>query len=117
MVRHDPASGTREVLVRAAQLVPQGAKEPLGIDDFAISDDGRKLLFFTNTRKVWRLQHAGRLLGVRSRHSNRCKKLGGKAPEASLMFAAFDPARDSGSLTSARTTFTSRTSPTEPSCR
>ena len=59
IVRHDPVSGKREVLVPARELVPQGAKGPLHIDDFAISGDGRKLLLFTNTRKVWRLNTRG----------------------------------------------------------
>jgi dipeptidyl peptidase IV (DPP IV)-like protein len=59
IVRHDPVSGKREVLVPAHELVPRGAKGPLHIDDFAISGDGRKLLLFTNTRKVWRLNTRG----------------------------------------------------------
>ena len=90
VVRHDPATGQREVLIRAAQLVPEGSKGPLGIADFAVSDDGRKLLFFTNTRKVWRLNTRGDYW-VFDRDKDVLRKLGGKAPEASLMFAAFDP--------------------------
>jgi dipeptidyl-peptidase-4 len=90
IVRHDPATGDREVLVRAEQLVPAGAKEPLGISSFTISNDARRLLLFTNTRKVWRLHTRGDYW-VFDRDSKSLHKLGEKAPEASLMFATFDP--------------------------
>ena len=90
IVRHDPASGKTEVLVTARDLVPQGAKAPLHLDDFAMSGDGRKLLLFTNTRKVWRLNTRGDYW-VFDRDAHSLRKLGGKGPAASLMFAAFDP--------------------------
>ena len=61
------------------------------IDDYAWSADGRRLLIFTNTKKVWRRQHARRLLGARPRRTARCTKLGGSAPASSLMFAKFSP--------------------------
>ena len=90
IVRHDPLSGKREVLVTVRELVPKGAKGPLHIENFAISGDGRRLLLFTNTRKVWRLNTRGDYW-VFDRDAGSLHKLGGKAPEASLMFAAFDP--------------------------
>ncbi len=90
IVRHDPASGKREVLISAGDLVPKGAKGPLHIDDFAVSGNGRKLLLFTNTRKVWRLNTRGDYW-VFDRDAGSLHKLGSKAPESSLMFAAFDP--------------------------
>lgn len=90
IVRHDPVSGKCDVLVPARELVPRGAKGPLHIDDFAINGDGRKLLLFTNTRRVWRLNTRGDY-SVLDRDANSLRKLGGKAPEASFLFAAFDP--------------------------
>ena len=99
MVHHDPQPAPVRCLSRAAQLVPQGAKEPLGIDNFAISDDARKLLFFTNTRKVWRLHTRGDYW-VFDRDRQTLHKLGGKAPEATLMFAAFDPGGTTGRVRS-----------------
>jgi dipeptidyl-peptidase-4 len=77
-------------MVRADQLVPEGGKRPLGIADLTVSEDGRKLLLSTNTRKVWRSNTRGDYW-VYNRDGNKLRKLGGKAPEASLMFAAFDP--------------------------
>jgi dipeptidyl-peptidase-4 len=90
IVRHDPVTGQREIVVRAGQLVPKGAKASLHVDDFAISGDGRKLLLFTNTRKVWRLNTRGDYW-VFNLDCGALHKLGGEAPEASLMFAAFAP--------------------------
>ena len=38
----------------ARALVPAGATKALDIDDYAWSADGKRLLIFTNTQKVWR---------------------------------------------------------------
>ncbi len=53
--RHRRANGARP----ASRLVPPGAKTPLDIDDYAWSADGRRLLIFTNTKKVWRQNTRG----------------------------------------------------------
>ena len=49
IVRYATATGARSVLVSAQQLTPQGRNAPLDMDDYAWSDDGSKLLIFTNT--------------------------------------------------------------------
>ena len=59
--------------------------EPLRIDDFSVSADGRRLLLFTNTRRVWRLNTRGDYW-VFDRDAKALRKLGGKVPEASLMY-------------------------------
>jgi dipeptidyl-peptidase-4 len=59
IVRYDSATGTRSVLVSAASLVPTPGAKPLGIDDSAWSNDGARLLVFTNTKKVWRRNTRG----------------------------------------------------------
>ena len=90
IARYDAVSGARTVTVRAPQLVPKGSERPLDIDDYAWSADGQRLLIFTNTRKVWRQNTRGDywVLDVRT---GALRKLGGSAPEASLMFAKFSP--------------------------
>ncbi|MGB2715130.1 MAG: S9 family peptidase [Vicinamibacterales bacterium] len=90
IVRYDAASGKRGVLVSATRLVPAGKKEPLEIEDYAWSPDGKRLLIFTNTQKVWRDNTRGDywILEVAS---GALKKIGGRAPESSLMFAKFSP--------------------------
>lgn len=55
----DAASGRRTKLVEAAELIPEGAEEPIGIDGFSFSQDGKKLLIFTNATRVWRARTKG----------------------------------------------------------
>ncbi len=90
IVAYDTASGKRSVVVSAAQLTPKDAKAPLDIDAYSWSDDRKKLLIFTNTKKVWRLNTRGDYW-VFDEEAGTLKKLGGDAPESSLMFATFSP--------------------------
>jgi dipeptidyl-peptidase 4 len=90
IVRYDAATGNRSVLVAATRLVPAGKKEPLEIEDYEWSPDGKRLLIFTNTQKVWRDNTRGDYW-VLDIASGALKKLGGRAPDSSLMFAKFSP--------------------------
>src|SRR5476651_1427522 len=47
----DPAK--KSVLLDNKMLTPTGQK-PITVANFYISDDGQKILIFTNTKKVWR---------------------------------------------------------------
>ncbi len=47
-------------------------------------------MIFTNTRRVWRLNTRGDYWTL-SLKDGRLRKLGGEAPEATLMFAKFSP--------------------------
>ncbi len=89
IARYDAATGARSVQVPASRLTPPGAK-PLDIDDYAWSADGKRLLIFTNTRKVWRQNTRGDYW-VLDLDGGRLHQLGGGAPEATLMFAKFSP--------------------------
>ena len=91
VVKYDTATGkNREVLITAAQLTPPGAKEPLQIADLNWSKDNQRVLIFTNTRRVWRTNSRGDYWFL-DRATGKLKKLGGDAPEASLMYAKFNP--------------------------
>jgi dipeptidyl-peptidase-4 len=91
IVRYDVAKGSRTVLVAARQLVPEGASEPLDIADYAWSPDTKRLLVFTNTKPVWRLNTRGDYW-VLDRESGALEQLGGSEAEPStLMFAKFSP--------------------------
>src|SRR5262245_58731245 len=90
IARYEAATGARSVLARTT----------LDIDDYAWAEDGRQLLVFTNTKKVWRQNTRGDyyVLDVAAAPPSRGagatgtqKKLGGSAPESSLMFAKFSP--------------------------
>ena len=80
IARYDAASGARSV----------SAHTSLDIDDYAWSADGKELLIFTNTKKVWRQNTRGDYY-VLDVAAGTQKKLGGSAPESSLMFAKFSP--------------------------
>jgi dipeptidyl-peptidase-4 len=94
IVRYDTDTGQRSVMVSAARLTPPGATEPLEIDDYAWSPDGKRLLVFTNTRRVWRSNTRGDYW-VLDLASGALRQLGGpEAREATLMFATFSPQGD-----------------------
>ena len=91
LVKYDAAtSKDREVLVTAAQLPPQAAKESLQLASLSWSKDNQRLLIFTNSRRVWRTNSRGDYWFL-DRRTGKLKKLGGDAPEASLMYAKFNP--------------------------
>lgn len=90
IVRYDAATGARSILVSGSKLTPAGSKSPLSIDDYVWSKDGRQVLIFTNTRRVWRQNTRGDYW-VFVLASGTLHQAGRDAPEASLMFAKFSP--------------------------
>jgi dipeptidyl-peptidase-4 len=92
IVRYDAATGARVVVVPSSRLVPSGAPgaAPLEIEDYAWSADGRRLLIFTNTKRVWRDNTRGDYW-VLDVASGSLRRIGGGSPESSLMFAKFSP--------------------------
>ena len=59
LYRVDPASGDSTLLVRGRDLVAPGSFEPLDVDDYDLSQDGTKVLLFTNSVRVWRQNTKG----------------------------------------------------------
>ncbi|UCE43317.1 MAG: S9 family peptidase [Candidatus Aminicenantes bacterium] len=93
MVKVNPASGQREVLISADRFVPPGSSDPMAIQDYSWSQDGKKLLIFTNTQRVWRRNTRGDYW-VLDLASGKLLRLGGDAEPSTLMFAKFSPAGD-----------------------
>jgi dipeptidyl-peptidase 4 len=93
LVAYDTATGREQVIVPASTLVLPGTNQRMTIDEYAWSADASKLLLFTNTRKVWRTNARGDywVLAINAGKPGALKKLGGDAPEASLMYAKFSP--------------------------
>ena len=82
IAHYDAATGARSVLVQTK----------LDIDDYAWSADGRRLLIFTNTRKVWRQNTRGDYWVIFLNGDAQGEmKLAQSAPEAWLMFAKLSP--------------------------
>ena len=90
IVSYDGRTGARRVLIRATQLTPSGAPKALEIEDYVWSADGQRLLVFTNTARVWRLNTRGDYW-VLDLRTGGLRKLGGDAPASTLMFAKFSP--------------------------
>ena len=98
LVRTDAATGAKQVLLAAAKLVPSGDSVPLGVDNFAFSADGKRVLLYANSRRVWRQNTRGDYW-VLDLATGGLRKLGGSAAQPStLMFAKFSPDGGAGGL-------------------
>ncbi len=86
IVRYATASGERSVLVSATDLVAAPGEPALAVDDYAWSEDGTRLLLFTNTVKVWR-RHTRGDYWILERESGTLRRVGAGFPESTLMFA------------------------------
>jgi dipeptidyl-peptidase-4 len=94
LVRVNPETGEKTLLVKSEQLIPAGDTVPLRAQSFRFSEDGRKLLLFTNTARVWRYNTRGDYW-VLDLDSGALRKLGGAdAKPQTLMFAKFSPQGD-----------------------
>jgi dipeptidyl-peptidase-4 len=78
------------VILTKQQLIPSGSDKPLFISFYSFSADQQKVLLFTNTKKVWRLNTKGDYW-VLDRNSGTLMQLGKTLPASSLMFAKFSP--------------------------
>jgi len=90
LVLYRAETGRREVLVSAAKLVPAGASGPLAIEDYAWSPDGRVLIVFTNSKRVWRQNTRGDFWTYELA-TGRLRKLGREFEASTLMFAKLSP--------------------------
>jgi dipeptidyl-peptidase 4 len=95
IVKYDPETGQREILVPAASLIPEGQSLPLKIENYAWSDDAEKLLVFTNAQRVWREKTRGDYW-LLNRKEGTLRQLGGECAPATMKFATLSP--DGGSI-------------------
>jgi len=78
------------VVVSRDLLTPIGLHRPLDVKNFAFSGDGRRLLIFTNTKRVWRYNTRGDYW-VLDLQNKELRQLGKDRPASSLMFAKLSP--------------------------
>lgn len=88
IVKYDTRSGRRNILVNAKALIPTGLDQPLKIANYSWSNDGQKLLIFTNTKRVWRTNTKGDYW-IFDLSTKQLTQVGASLPNASLMFAKF----------------------------
>ena len=90
IIASDAETGKRKVLISASALVDPDKSTPLRIEGYSWSKDGRLLLIFTNSRRVWRLNTRGDYW-VFDRVTGQLKRLGKNFEPSGLMFAKFSP--------------------------
>ena len=90
LVGHDPATGKSEVLVPDHWLIPAGEAKPLALEGYEFSEDGSRLLIYTNSKRVWRVNSRGDYW-VLDLSTRELKKLGGDVPPSTTRFATISP--------------------------
>lgn len=90
IVKVDPKTGAKVILVSAENLTPQDSKEPLSIESYSWSPNASKLIIFTNGKKVWRYNTKGDYW-VFDLVGKSLYQLGKTLPASSLMFAKVSP--------------------------
>lgn len=81
----------REILVPAKWLIPNGKRRPLQIENYHWNADKSKLLIFTNTARVWRLNTKGDCWVLDLKTKSLIKLGGDQTAPSTLMFAKFSP--------------------------
>ena len=87
IVSYSLADNSRKTVISKADLTPAG-QNSLAIRSFAFSPDQSKVLIYTNTKKVWRLDTRGDYW-VLDLKTKQLRQLGSGLPSSSLMFAKF----------------------------
>ena len=90
IVIYDIKSGERSVVCNAKSFIPEGRKNPLEVSDYVWSSDNKKLLIFTNTRRVWRYNTRGDYW-ILDLVTGKLHQLGITVEPSSMMFAKFSP--------------------------
>jgi dipeptidyl-peptidase-4 len=93
IVLYSAETGERTVLIPATRLIAPGAGAPLSIEDYDWSADGKLLLIFANSRRVWRRNTRGDYWVLKLGDWS-LKKLGAGLEPQSLMFAKLSPQGD-----------------------
>ncbi len=90
IVRYSLPGLEEKVIIDKASLKPKGASAALDVENFFFSADEKKLLIYTNSKKVWRYKTKGDYW-ILDLASNKLTQAGKTMPASSLMFAKFSP--------------------------
>ncbi|MGI9583152.1 S9 family peptidase [Chryseobacterium sp. RRHN12] len=82
--------GKDQTLLSSSELIPPGSSEVLKVQSFQVSPDGKSLLLFANTKKVWRDNTRGDYW-IFDKNTKKLTQLGKGLPASSLMFAKYSP--------------------------
>ena len=89
IVQYSLPSFTETIIADATALTPASSSTPLKVLNFFFSEDGKKILIYTNAKKVWRYDTKGDywLLNLADK---KLTQIGKTLPASSLMFAKFN---------------------------
>lgn len=90
LVRYNIETEKRDILIPAEKLIAAGTASPLLIEGYEWSTDDRKVLIYTNSKRVWRQNTRGDYW-VLEAGSGKLTQIGGDAKPSTLMFAKFSP--------------------------
>jgi len=90
IVRTDFPTRQETVIVDHELLKPAGQAKPLEVRNFAFSEDGKKVLIYTNTKRVWRYNTRGDYW-VLDLASHALSQVGKNRAVSSLLYAKFSP--------------------------
>lgn len=90
IVRVNPITGQKDVVIAKNLLTPKGSSEELNIRSYSFSEDNSKVLIYTNTKRVWRLDTKGDYW-ILDLKTNQLSQLGKGFDASSLMFAKISP--------------------------
>ncbi|MGR3857607.1 S9 family peptidase [Chryseobacterium indologenes] len=82
--------GKDQTLLNSSELIPAGSSEALQVQSFQVSPDGKSLLLFADTKKVWRDNTRGDYW-IFDKNTKKLLQLGKGLPASSLMFAKYSP--------------------------
>ncbi|MBE6334456.1 MAG: S9 family peptidase [Bacteroidales bacterium] len=90
MAKYNVANDERTVLIPASMLINPTTGKQFAIRNIIWSEDGERVLIYTNTKRVWRYDTRGDYwyLNVKT---GKVAQVGEGLPESSLMFAKFSP--------------------------
>jgi len=90
IVQYTLPKNEAKVFIANQKLIPAGSTTPLKISYYTFSNDQQKVLIFTNTKRVWRLNTKGDYW-VLDLKKDSLFQVGKILPKSSLMFAKFSP--------------------------
>lgn len=90
LVQVDPRSEKETVLISSESFIPDGSASALNVQSFEHSPDGKSLLLFANTARVWRYKTRGDYW-LMDASTKKLRRVGKGLPDQSLMFAKYSP--------------------------
>ncbi|HEX5553839.1 MAG TPA: DPP IV N-terminal domain-containing protein [Chitinophagaceae bacterium] len=91
IVEYDPANNFSEkIIATSSQLIPLDSTKPLEVESYTWYPEHRKLLLFTDSKRVWRAHTRGDFW-IYELKSKKLSRLGKDLPQSSLQFAKISP--------------------------